>query len=156
MPVDYQLKNLILYFWKQGYITYGWDQGHEDANMVVPGFISFSEKDINNNNSVVRLEKLFRKKLGKNAVEIYDQSNIRWLTKEDAIKGSKERNERLDTFFKDNPKKILIEISINHVAIQFKNSMLTLIHKKLKIEMPSKEDSYSGSGRLIILRIVKQ
>lgn len=61
IPVDYQLKNLVLYFWNQGLITLGWDQGWEYypcKNCFQPTFISFANKDINNMDTISVLKNI--------------------------------------------------------------------------------------------------
>lgn len=144
VPIDYKLKNLVLYFWKNGYITQGLDQGYQDANIVSPAFIIFTRQDISGNDTVTRLAKLFKKKFGNNRIVINNRSISKGLTNEEIIKGIKEGIQWQDNFLKNNPNKILINVTSHNVEINFKSDMILEIHKKLKLKIPLKENSYPG------------
>ena len=108
VAVDYKLSNLVLYFWKHGLITLGWDQGWDSFDVFKFGFISFAHKKINGANAFDYLYNLLVEKLGKNNIYVYDVNKI--------IDNSKlPDDDKFDIFFKkkdnyleQNPDKIIL------------------------------------------------
>ena len=145
IPVDYQLKNIVLYFWDKGLITLGWDQGWEGyKKRFQPSFISFTNKDKNNMDTMLILKTQLIKIFGKENIKIWDRRNDIWTTEEEAIQGVTKGNVETFDYLTMNPKKIIIEMAPNAVAIVFRNGYLPIIHKKLSIPMPSSEDRCPG------------
>lgn len=131
IPVDYQLRNLVVYFWGRGFITMGWDQGIWDY----PGFISFGKETIQNDNTLTVLKELLYDKFGKNNVIIEDDSDMIWESEEDAINGIKYINEQDKLFFGIFPNKLRIIVETNSVRLVFKNSYLSEIYQKLGLKL---------------------
>ena len=136
VPVDYKLRNIILYFWDKGLITLGWDQGYDESGFFQDGFISFAKKDINSNNTLNILKNLLKEKFGNKNIIIKNWNYV-WSSEEEAKKGIIKLNRFSNKFFKNNPHKILLEDQHNFVAISFAPNMIPEIHNKLNIEMPN-------------------
>lgn len=130
IPVDYLLRNLVVYFWNKGLITKGWDQG----DWMQAGFITFSEKTIKNEDTLKFLRDLLYDKFGRNNVVVYDNRYNVWKTKEDAIAGVKYNKENTHLFFDIHPEKLRINAEVNYIAINFKNSYLPKIYEKLGLD----------------------
>ena len=135
VPVDYKLRNIVLYFWDKGLITLGWNQGYDEAGIFQDGFISFAKKDINSNDTLNILKKLLQEKFGNKNIVIKNWNHV-WNSKEEAQKGITKINQIRDKFFKNNPHKILLGNHSNFVAISFVPNMIPVIHDKLNIEIP--------------------
>ena len=146
VTVDYQLKNLVLYFWDYGLITMGWDQGWESyycSDCFRVGFISFTNTYSNNKSTISFLKNHLTNIFGKDTIRTINNRKLIWAAGE-GEKGLKKYLKQEKIFFIKNPKKILIDMQPTSVAIKFRNGLLPVIHKKMGIEMPRHEDSCPG------------
>ena len=70
VPVDFLLQNLVLYFWKNDFITEGVDQGWDIATCFSPAFITFNYKLKSGQDSDVLLKHIRIKTFGKDNILI--------------------------------------------------------------------------------------
>jgi hypothetical protein len=135
VPIDYKLRNIILYFWDKGLITLGSDQGGDFLDCFSAGFISFANKNINSNDTLDILKNLLVKKFGDNNIKVKNM-NFTHRTEKEIIKKLSEHKQFLEKFFKKNPHKILLEFYPNFISMSFKSEMIYEIHNKLNIKFP--------------------
>jgi hypothetical protein len=153
VPVDEHLKNIILYFWKHGFITTGSDQGNDfrcptslnQCECFDSGFIVFGLEMVNGNATLPSLKQLLKKQFGKENIFILDESNRKPFTNKEQIKKylKTSMKKRLD-FFTKNPKKILLKID-DLISIEFRLRYIDWIHERLNIDPPDIEASYPGN-----------
>lgn len=136
VPVDYKLRNIVLYFWEQGLITLGWDQGYEIyPDCFHQAFISFKKESIYHRKTLNIIKPILEKLFGKDNIVIKNMK-LAWKSEEEATIGLAKHQKILKKFFTDNPDKILLENDMNAVYIIFRTKLIPEIHKKLKIIMP--------------------
>lgn len=146
VPVDYLLRNIVLFFWKEGFITLGWNQGMdiitEFKDVITPAFISFDLKLINGKDAISHLKRILEKRFGRDNIFILDESKRK--PQKNLIKYLKVlRKKKIDFFFK-YPKKIVINIVKEFIAINFRIKFLDWISEKLNIDLPPFEERYPG------------
>jgi hypothetical protein len=124
VPTDYQLANLIKFFWKNKIITLHWNQSKNKFGGI--GSIDVKNRTLNNKNVIDIFVKLF----GDKNIIIYD-----------CKKNPKLRKYMQNVIHKN---KIIIFIFSNYIHIQFLENKLKLMHKKLNITMPKKKESSKG------------
>jgi len=146
IPVDWQLSNLIAYFWKEKFITTSIDQGNDNIKnwgknnnqCFDPVFISFNYKTANGLNAVEILKKKLLKVFKANDIIIVDISKI---SSEDK-KQQKQIDNKIDNALINS--KLIIILNVDHFVIEFRNSLLHKVHNKLNIEYPKKELACPG------------
>jgi hypothetical protein len=124
VPADYQLANLIKFFWKNKIITLHWNQPKNKVGGI--GSIDIKNRTLNNKNVIDIFVKLF----GDKNIIIYD-----------CKKNPKLRKYMQNVIHKN---KIIIFTFSNYIHIQFLEKKLRLMHKKLNITMPKKKESSKG------------
>ncbi|AYV76561.1 MAG: hypothetical protein Terrestrivirus8_54 [Terrestrivirus sp.] len=148
IPVDYLLKNIVLFFWENKFITLGWNEGLECRvdEICVPAFISFESKLVNGKNALSRLKNILRDRFGKDNIFILDETKRpKKYEKKSLIEYTKILLKGERDFFNKNPKKVLINISEKHIAFCFRIMSLNWVNEKLGIDMPPIEDRYPGN-----------
>ena len=125
VQADYQLANLIKFFWKMKIITLHWNQPKNKFGNI--GSIDVKNITLNNKNVIDIFVKLF----GDKNIIIYDcKKNPKLIRK--WTKNVIHKN------------KIIIFTFSNHISIVFSERKLKLMHKKLNIIMPKKKESSKG------------
>ena len=145
VPVDYLLKNMVLYFWKHKFVTAGLDQG----NSMTSAFITFNLKTLDNNNTIDVLKTLLEEKFGKENIKIYDKHKKNYedyYPDADALKKDlKQQRMVIEKFIRKFPNSILINYQPNYIAMIFSYYAIPDIHKKLNLKIPSHFDALPGN-----------
>jgi adenylate kinase family enzyme len=126
VPADYQLANLIKFFWKNKIITLHWNQPKNKFGGI--GSIDVKKRTLNNKNVIDIFVKLF----GDKNIIIYDCKKNPKLIK------------YTENVIHKNKNKIIIFTFSNHIHIQFLEKKLKWMHKKLNINIPKKKESSKG------------
>lgn len=151
VPIDYLLKNLILFFWDKGFITMGTDQGDKNRDDELLGFISIDAKMINGEASFGKLVDIISEKFGMDGTRIINKIPPVYKNDEEYEKDYDKQYIFTHNYLKKYPKKIIINVvkyedgTIGFHRIFFNTNSLPWIHKKMKLELPSHEDAYPGS-----------
>jgi hypothetical protein len=128
VPADYQLANLIKFFWKNKIIIFNSNQPKNKFGGI--GSIHVKKRTLNNKNVIDIFVKLF----GDKNIIIYDCKKNPKLIKymENVIHNVIHKN------------KIIIFTFSNYIIIEFLEKKLKWMHKKLNITMPKKKESSKG------------
>jgi adenylate kinase family enzyme len=126
VPADYQLANLIKFFWKNKIITLHWNQPKNKFGGI--GSIDVKKRTLNNKNVIDIFVKLF----GDKNIIIYDCKKNPKLIK------------YTQNVIHKNKNKIIIFTFSNYIIIEFLEKKLKWMHKKLNITMPKKKESSKG------------
>lgn len=147
VPVDYQLRNLILYFWNNGLITMGWDQGYDTFHPQYfgNGFITFDILKTDSSKSFPYLKKLLIDKFGQKMISIKIYDSDTWNTAEEATIGIKKQLQDQRDFFINNPSMILLEVFPNYIGMLFRNDMIPIIYQKLGLETEDYDERLPGN-----------
>jgi adenylate kinase family enzyme len=126
VPADYQLANLIKFFWKNKIITLHWNQPKNKFGGI--GSIDVKKRTLNNKNVIDIFVKLF----GDKNIIIYD------------CKKNPKLRKYMENVIHKNKNKIIIFTFSNYILIEFLEKKLKWMHKKLNITMPKKKESSKG------------
>jgi hypothetical protein len=131
VPVNYQLANLIKFFWKQKINVNNWRESmFGDQNMS----IEFSRYSIDNKKVFDMFIDMFGKKYMKDITPFYDDVPRGKLTLQ-------KTQELKDKF----PNNILYRDAKYCCTIVFNQKILEYVHNKLNITIPKKEDAFKGN-----------
>ena len=124
VPADYQLANLIKFFWKNKIIIFNSNQPKNKFGGI--GSIHVKKRTLNNKNVIDIFVKLF----GDKNIIIYDCKKNPKLIK------------YTQNVIHKNKNKIIIFTFSNYIIIEFLEKKLKWMHKKLNITMPKKKEFF--------------
>ena len=150
VPVDWALKNLVLFLWSNGIYTGGWDQGYPgikfDKDQVGKGYFGYGFINV----SFLKTGIIERGFVEENGRIVNGGSYLKKIKGVNDMKAVKTYIRKLKDVF--TPVKEIVlklppadRIQWNNMWIHFNYDDLPIIHKKFNIQMPNYDDSEPGS-----------
>ena len=145
-PVDYKLKELVLYFWKHNFITYGWNQGYDDSRDVPyyprivdtlvhdnKAFIGFKNKLTTGGDSFTYLKKIL--------IDNFGADNIIELNESCDTESQLKQN---DYIIVSQPTKLLLKIGDQVIFLVFNKSFIDEMNCALGLNIIDHNSRYPG------------
>ena len=132
VPVDYKLKELVLYFWKNNFITCGWNQGYDDIRETPiyreetdqwlqnnKAFISFKGVLTNGGDAYDCLKKILYDNFGADNINIINLDDFPNFRKAD---------DKIKNYIINEPNKLVLEIYGKYIFLVFNKSFIESMH----------------------------